>query len=83
MGRSQRLVVWFAPIMNEFCLRSLNLFVFLGKPQRAGLHVPGKQPAKRKEGSSRCFTALDQELSGRGGNKLWGEQGTEEEHSHV
>jgi len=61
MGRCQRPAEWLGPTMNEFCLRILNLFVFPGNPERDSLHVPGKQPAKRREGSSRCFTALEQD----------------------
>lgn len=65
MGRSQRLVVWFGPSMNEFCLRIFNLFVFQGNRDRVSLHMSGKKPAKGKERSSRCFTALNQEILGK------------------
>lgn len=51
MGRCQRPAGWFGPTMNEFCLRILNLFVFLGNPEGTSLHVPGKQLAKRREQS--------------------------------
>lgn len=55
MGRCQR----FGPTMNAFCLRILNLFVFLGNPERGSLSC--KQPEKKREGSSKCFTAVDQD----------------------
>lgn len=61
MGRCQRPAVCFGPTMNESCLRILNLFVFLGNAERDSLRLPGKQPAKRREVSSRRFTAVDQD----------------------
>lgn len=42
MGRCQR----FGPTMNAFCLRILNLFVFLGNPERGSLSC--KQPEKKR-----------------------------------
>lgn len=67
-GRCQRPAECFGPTMNEFCLSILNLFVFLGNSERSCSRLPGKQPAKRKEGSSRCFTVVDQDWALREGS---------------